>query len=402
MVTFQVQRMKKDTIIVRGHMQNWITSRYTRSLNTPIFETATFVIEPPIKANEIISRGGNTFDKNNDYIYTRGGNPTQRALEKNIGLLEGANDSITYSSGMAAIVNLTLTFLKHGDHVICGNILFGDTRYLFETICGRMGVNCTFIDTSKTENIKQAIKKETKLIFFESPNNPFLTVSDIRKISKITKKHKILLAVDSTLGNPYNQNPLALGADIVIHSLTKYIGGHSDALGGAIVAKKSLLSQLRRTIFVTGSILDPFAAWNILKGIKTLPVRTEKQCANALFIARYLENHLKIKKVYYPGIKSHPTYSTAKKQMKKFGSVISFELKGTNVKQVNRFLKSLKLFSFAVSFGGTDSLVEYAGYMSHHPVTSKSNLDINLIRLSIGLEDRDDLLQDIKKALDEI
>ena len=392
-------KVKRDTRFVRGYPQRWSTSTYTRSLNTPIFETATFVISPPAKANEIIGRGGGTFLEGDDYVYTRGGNPTQRALERNIGILEGAKDSIVYSSGMAAIVNMVLTFLQCGDHVICGNILFGDTHYLFETVCNRFGIKCTFIDTSNTDIIEREIRKETKIVFFESPNNPLLVVSDIRKISSITKKHGVLLAVDSTLGNPYNQNPIELGADIVIHSLTKYISGHSDAVGGAIIAKDELLCQLRRTLFISGSILDPFAAWNILKGIKTLPIRTEKQSKTALYIAKALEKNPKVKVVYYPGLKSHPTHHIAKKQMRRFGSVISFQLKDISIRKIDRLLKNLRLFSFAVSFGGTDSLIEYTGYMSHHKITSPTNSNLKLIRLSIGLEDEADLLHDLEQAL---
>lgn len=393
---------KKKTLFARGFKKKWPVSDHTYAFNTPIFETSNFIISSPAKANEIIARGGNTYFEGDDYIYSRGGNPTQRVLEKSISMLEGTPDAITYSSGMAAITNLFLTVLESGDHVVCGDPVFGDTQYLFDKIGKKFGIECTFIDTSNIKELKENIQENTKLIFFETPSNPNLSVTDIRLVSKLAKKNEIMVAVDNTMATPYLQNPFLLGADVVVHSLTKFLGGHSDSLGGAICTDKNLLSKLRQTLFVTGSILDPFAAWNLSKGVKTLPIRIEQQSKSALRIAKELRKNPKIRKVYYPGLKSHSTHQTAKKQMNGFGSIISFELQKNDPKKVGIFVKNLNLFSFGVSFGGVESLVEYVPYLTHHKVTYKTESPMNLVRLSVGIEDEKDLLHDLEVSLEKI
>lgn len=339
------------------------------------------------------------------YEYSRSGNPTRFALEKNLAALENGKHAFAYSSGLAAITNILL-LLKPGDHIISIDDVYGGTRRLFTKVFEQFGLGFTFVDFCKSEEIKNYIKSNTKMIWLESPTNPLLKLVDIQSVSKIAKEKNIISVVDNTFATPVFQKPLDLGADLVIHSMTKYIGGHSDAVGGAIVINnQEIAERIRFLQNAVGAILSPFDSYQMLKGIKTLSLRMQKHEENTKKIIDFLINHPKIKKIYYPGLVSHPNYKIAKKQMTGFGAMVSFELQGTLETAIN-FLESLKIISIAESLGAVESLIEHPASMTHASVPKiereKIGLSDTLIRLSVGIEDVGDLIKDLSNALDLI
>ncbi len=337
------------------------------------------------------------------YDYSRSGNPTRNGLEKRLAVLEDAKFGLAFSSGLGAETIIILSLLKSGDHIVAFDDLYGGTKRLFNKIFVKnfkIGVNYT--DATNPEKVRKAIRDNTKLIWLESPTNPLMKLCDIKAISEIAKKRKILVVVDNTFMSPYFQKPLKLGADIVIHSTTKYLNGHSDSIGGAImVSDEELYSKLKFSQNAAGVILSPFDSYLVLRGIKTLAVRMERHEKNALLLAGYLEKHPKVKKVMYPGLKSHSQYDLAKRQMSGFGGMLSFEIKG-GLKETKKFLENLKIFALAESLGGVESLIEHPALMTHASISKESREKIgisdSLIRVSVGIENSDDLIQDLENA----
>uniref|UniRef100_A0A7V3RG35 PLP-dependent transferase n=1 Tax=candidate division WOR-3 bacterium TaxID=2052148 RepID=A0A7V3RG35_UNCW3 len=341
------------------------------------------------------------------YEYSRTANPTRDALEKRLASLEEAQFGLAFSSGMAAETVLALTLLKSGDHIIAFDDLYGGTRRLFNKIfCDNFRIEIDYVDARNTENIRKAIKDNTKLIWLETPTNPLMKLCDIRTISEIAYMHNIIIVVDNTFATPCFQKPLALGADIVVHSTTKYLNGHSDSVGGAIMLNnQNIYEKLKFNQNATGAILSPFDSFLVLRGIKTLSLRMEKHEKNAIAIAEYLVSHSKVKQVFYPGLKTHPQHNLAKRQMSGFGGMLSFEIKGDAIK-ARKFVEGLKIFALAESLGGVESLVEIPALMTHSSVSEQERREIGitdtLIRMSVGIENRDDLIEDIDQALKQI
>lgn len=358
---------------------------------TPIYQTSTFTQE---KIG--VTKG---------YDYSRSDNPTREVLEKAIAALENGAYGLAFASGLAAETAI-LSLLKPGDNIVAADDLYGGTYRLFTKVIANQGITTTFADGTNPASIESYITKNTKLIWIETPTNPLLKLSDIKAISKIAKDRGILLVVDNTFATPYFQKPLDLGADIVVHSVTKYINGHSDVVGGAVVTNnEELFQQIKFYQNAAGAILGPFDSWLTLRGLKTLTVRMERHESNAKKIAEFLVSNPNVINVNYPGLETHPQHNLAKKQMTGFGGMISFEIQG-GIPEVNKFVESLKIFSLAESLGGVESLVSHPAQMTHAsiPAYQRKNIGINdnLIRLSVGIEDVEDLIADLKYALDSV
>lgn len=366
----------------------------------PIYQVSTFRFRD-------VEQGAAIFaGEEKGYIYTRLGNPTIKALEDCVAVLEGGLFGLACASGMAAINTVFSTLLKSGDHLICSKVVYGATVGLVKDVLNRFGVETSMIDTSSLTECKNSIRKNTRLIFLETPGNPTLVISDIAAIAEMAHRNNIIVVVDNTFCTPVNQRPLALGADIVIHSMTKYLNGHADVVAGMIVVKtQEIFEKLRTVLNNTGGIIDPLAAFLVHRGIKTLALRMERHCSNALKIASFLESHPKVKWVSYPGLKSHPGFSVAQKQMKTGGGMISFGLKG-GIEAGKALMNNLKLCCLAVSLGGVETLIEHPASMTHSHVDPKdresASITDDLVRLSVGIENVDDILNDLKQALDKI
>ena len=359
------------------------------SVITPIYPTSTFRFE--------------ALGKHQGYDYTRSGNPTRAALEENIAALEGGLGARATATGMAAITAV-MFLLEPGDHVITGNDIYGGTYRLFKDVFAKRGLSFSFINMMDPVEIKRAIQPSTKMIWIETPSNPLLHIVDLKTVIVLAKKNGLLSVCDNTFLSPYFQRPFEFGADIVVHSTTKYLNGHSDVVGGAIVYNdKDLGEKIKFFVNALGVSEAPFDAWLVLRGIKTLPYRMEAHQQNALKIAKFLENHPRVKKVYYTGLKSHPQYPLIKKQMKGFGGMLAFEL---NTKKVplKSFFRKVKLFQLAESLGGVESLIEHPWTMSHASMGEEglkaSGITKETIRISTGIESADDLISELKKALE--
>lgn len=353
----------------------------------PIYQTSTFT------QDEIGVHKG--------YEYSRSGNPTRTALEVCLASLENGKHGLAFASGLAATSGV-LSILKPNDHIVAMDDLYGGTYRLFEKVYAPLGITATYVDGTIIEEFEKAITPETKLIWVETPTNPLLKIADIKAIAKIAKRHNVLLVVDNTFATPYLQQPLDLGADIVIHSTTKYIGGHSDVVGGAVILNDdSLLEKISFYQNAAGAIPGPFDSWLTLRGLKTLSVRMKQHEKNAQLIARALKSYPQVKKVIYPGLPEHPQHELAKRQMNGFGGMISFEIDG-GYEEVNQFVKNLKIISLAESLGGIESLISYPPKMTHASIPQeereKRGITEGLIRLSVGIEDLEDLINDIDDA----
>ncbi len=340
------------------------------------------------------------------YEYSRSGNPTRDALEKRLAALENAKYGLAFSSGLGAETTLLLSLLKKGDHIIGFDDLYGGTKRLFQRTMAGFGLEFTFVDASHTANVEDAIRENTRLIWLESPTNPLMKLCDIREISKIAKRHGILTVVDNTFMSPFFQNPLDLGADIVLHSTTKYISGHSDVVGGAIMlSDEDIYRKIKFNQNAIGTVPSPFDCYLTLRGIKTLALRMERHDQNGRRVAEYLESHPKVKKVNYPGLKSFPQHELAKRQMTGFGGMLSFEL-DADLAQTKRVLERFRIYALAESLGGVESLVEHPALMTHASIPredrEKIGITDSLVRLSTGIEDIDDLIGDLDYALGAI
>lgn len=340
------------------------------------------------------------------FQYSRSQNPTRLALEQRYASLEKTNYGLGFASGLAAEATLMLALLKPGDHVIGFDDLYGGTKRLFHLWETNYGIQVTLVDVTDPFSVEKAIQPETRLVWLESPTNPLLKICDIAAISEIAHSHNLLVVVDNTFLSPYFQNPSELGADIVVHSITKYIAGHSDVIGGAIMLNdKTLYERLKFCQNAIGAVPSPFDCYLVLRGLKTLSLRMEKHQSNALAVAAYLEGHPKVSKVYYPGLKSHPQYEIGTRQARGFGGMVSFEISGGEAEAV-RFLESLALFTLAESLGGVESLIEHPALMTHASITARERAEAgikdSLIRVSIGVEDKADLIADLEQAFSKI
>jgi cystathionine gamma-synthase len=358
------------------------------SVITPIYPTSTFFFDE--------------IGKNKGYDYTRSGNPTRAALEANIAALEGGVNCSTTSTGMSAIT-AAMFFLKPGDHIVTGDDIYGGTYRLFNAVLKPMGFKFSFINMRDLKKVKSEITKNTKMVWIETPSNPLLNIIDLEGVISLAKKAKALSVVDNTFLSPYFQRPFEFGADMIVHSTTKYLNGHSDVVGGAIIyANKQLQERGRYLVNALGVSQSPYDSWLVLRGAKTLAPRMEVHQANAIKIAHFLEGHKNVKKVYYPGLKSHPQQDLIKKQMKGFGAMLSFELKTSKV-SLNKFFKKLKYFALAESLGGVESLTESPWYMSHASMGPEglkaSGITPETVRVSVGIEGADDLIADLNQAL---
>jgi len=365
----------------------------------PIYQTSTFVFKNA-------EQGAARFSgKEGGYIYTRLGNPTNTAVHKKLASIEGGEDAQTFASGMGAISAAVMAAAVNGDHIIAGDVLYGCTFNLFSGILQKLGIEVSFVDTSSANEIEKAIKENTKVIFLETPANPTMKLSDIKAIAALCKEKKLLLIVDNTFATPYFQNPLKLGADVVVHSATKYLGGHGDVIAGAVVGKKDFIEKARHIMVDVGAVLDPFGAWLVLRGIKTLGIRMRKHEENAKKIAEFLEKHPKIDHVFYPGLPSFSQHDLAKKQMRGFGAMLSFELKG-GTEAGKKLMNSVKLCTIAVSLGTVDTLIQHPASMTHAVVPKEDKLKCGitdgLVRISVGIENVEDIIADLDQALSSV
>ena len=361
----------------------------TGAIMTPIFQTSTYVQEAP--------------GKNKGFEYARSQNPTRKALEEALAIIENGKFGLAFSSGVAA-TDAVIKLLEPGDEVIAASDMYGGTYRLFTKIFEKFGIKFIYTDTTNIDNIKNVVSKKTKLIWLETPTNPLMNITDISAASVIAKEARAWLCVDNTFASPYLQNPLDLGADIVMHSSTKYLGGHSDVIQGALVMNDASLRE--KLYFIQkscGAVPGPMDCFLMLRGIKTLHVRMKQHCENGKIIAEWLRKHPKVNKVYWPGFPDHPGYATAKKQMTDFGGMISFELKNDSPEETKRVLSSTKLFALAESLGGVESLINHPASMTHASIPTeeriKNGLKDSLIRLSVGIEDAEDLIEDLESAI---
>ena len=363
---------------------------------TPIYQASTFQFKDA-------KHGGDCFAGRADgYIYTRIGNPTIDALENKLAELENGFRGIALASGMAAVSTVYMALLGQGKHIVSTNAVYGPSRAILERDFSRFGVEYSFIDTTDLDAIEKAIRPNTALLYIETPTNPTIEITDIAKAAKIAHKHNILVCVDNTFCSPYTQRPLDLGADIVLHSVTKFINGHADIVGGAIVAKDpEVYKKLRQTMVYLGGNMDPHQAYLTSRGVKTLALRMDKSQESAMKIAQYLENHPKIAWVKYPGLKSHPQYELAKKQMSGFGTMMSFEVKG-GLKAGETLMNNVHLCMLAVSLGGVETLIQHPASMTHAGLSpqarEEAGITDGLVRFSVGIEEAEDIIADLEGA----
>jgi len=360
----------------------------TGAVSVPIYPTSTYVQQE--------------LGKNKGYEYARVSNPTRTRLEENLAALEGGIAARVFASGMAAI-NAICTLYKSGDHVVCGNDLYGGVPRLFNQVLANFGMEFTYVDTSEPRNVERAIRKNTRMVYIETPTNPLMALSDIEAIGQICRRKKVELVVDNTFMSPYFQQPVALGAGMVVHSTTKFLNGHSDGLGGVVVCTTQ--QQADKLAFVqkaAGAILSPFECWLVLRGVKTLAVRMEQHDRNGRFIAEFLARHKKVRKVFYPGLPEHPQHELAQRQMTGFGSMITFET--GSLSNAKRMLKKVRVCSLAESLGGVETLISHPATMTHAALGEKGRREIGitdgLVRISVGIENVEDIMDDLEDALE--
>jgi len=359
----------------------------TGAIGVPIYPTSTYLQEE--------------LGKHKGYEYSRVSNPTRTRLEENLASLEGGVGARVFASGMAAI-NALCAMYKSGDHVVCGNDLYGGVPRLFNQVLVNYGLEFTYVNTADVREVERAIRKNTRMVYIETPTNPLMTLTDIRAVADICRRKRVELVVDNTFMSPYFQKPLALGADMVVHSTTKFLNGHSDGLGGVIVCtRREQAEQFGFIQKAAGAIMSPFECWLVLRGVKTLAVRMEKHDHNGRIVADFLAGHKKVKKVFYPGLPSHPQHALAKRQMTGFGSMITFET--GSLSNAKKLLKNLRVCSLGESLGGVETLISHPATMTHAALGEKGRKAIGItdgmVRISVGIEDVDDIVSDLDEAL---
>src|SRR2546428_8970984 len=371
----------------------------TGSVTTPIYQSSTFGFT---RAEEVAKavRG-----ESSSFVYTRWDNPTVRRLEMKLADLEGAEDCAFFSSGMAAISTSILSFVREGSHVLAVRDLYGESYKLIHEFLPGLGVETAMVETTDAGEMRGNLKKNTKVVYIESPTNPTLKLVDIAKTAKLAHGVGALLLIDSTFASPINQKPLSLGADLVLHSATKYLNGHADVIAGAAAARRDLVEKIKLVRRILGGTLDPHAAWLTLRGIKTMAVRVDAQNRNAQTLAEYLSRHKKVAKVHYPGLKAHPQHALARRQMRGFGGMLSFEVRGS-MKDAMKFTESVKVATLAASLGGGETLVAQPATLPHHQVSAggrvKGGIIETIVSVSVRIEDADDLIIVIEQALGRI
>ncbi len=370
------------------------------ALSTPIFLTSAY------EFNSVEDGAKKCESYNYGYCYTRLGNPTLTVLEEKVAALEGAEAGLSFGSGVGAIAAYLISQLKAGDHAVVSDTTYSASHYLFETTLRKFGVECDFVDATDSEKVEKAIRPNTRMIYFETPANPTVKLVDIKEMVRIAKKYNLATAVDSTFGTPYLQRPIEMGVDVVIHSATKYLCGHGDAMGGIIVGSKKLMDELRDdTMKNMGGTLGPMEAFLIIRGIKTLEVRMKKHCENAMEVAKFLESHPKVERVFYPGLPSHPQHELAKTQMDDFGGMVTFEVKG-GIEAGRKLMESVKMCVLAVNLGDVVTLLQHPASMTHWYVPKeerlKGGITDGLVRMSVGIESVEDIIYDLGQALEQI
>lgn len=386
-----------DTLAIHGSYES---SKHSGSLTPPLYQTSTFTFETA-------EQGENRFAGSEEgFIYSRLGNPTVKVLEERIALLEGGEAGLAFGSGMAAVSAVLLGLTKTGDHILCSKGLYGCTFGLLEMMAEKYHILHDFSEMRTEDDILQSIKPTTKVIYVETPINPTMKLIDLEMVVKVAKRRKILVVVDNTFSSPYLQQPLTIGCDVVIHSATKYIGGHGDVIAGLVVGNSEFIQELAVTTRKDiGGIISPFDAWLLIRGLKTLAVRMDHHCQNAKEIAPLLKAHQNVSEVFYPGDSDNPDYAIAQKQMSQPGGLISFTIKGTK-KDAQKLMNELKLIKIAVSLGDTETLIQHPATMTHAVVPEEARLEMgitdNLIRLSVGLESRKDIWRDLEQALNKL
>jgi cystathionine gamma-synthase len=365
-------------------------------LTTPIYQTSTF---------EVTDNEEQLRTTGSDSYYTRYGNPTNTVAEKTIASLEGVDAALTFSSGMGAVTTTIMALLKSGDHVVAQRDIYGGVMKFLSLWLPKMGIETTFVDTTDYEQHARAIRANTKLLYVESPTNPLLRVVDFKKTAALAKQNGLISMIDATFGTPVNQHPAEYGIDLVMHSGTKYLAGHTDLICGAVAGRKELIDKVRDTRTTLGNCMDPHASWMLVRGMKTISVRVARQNENAQRVAEFLSEHAKVRRVHYPFLKSHPQYALAREQMSGGGGMVSFEVEGTG-EDARRVTEAMRLFSLAPSLGGVESLVSIPVLTSHLMVSAeerrKTGITEQLIRLSVGIENVDDLIADLEHALEAI
>lgn len=391
-----MKRKQESSIFTQSVHAGEDRIKYANAITMPIVETSTFVFS----SSDEIKRY--TSQKLSRYEYGRYGNPTQKAAESKLAALEGAQDCLLFDCGMSAVTSTLFALLSQGDHILLTDDAYGQTLNFCKKHLPRLGVKSTVVKMGDYQALQDAIQPNTKVIFTESPTNPYLNVIDMARMQRIRKKFNGLMVIDSTFATPFNQRPLEWDMDVVIHSTTKYLAGHNDVLGGAVLGSRELVNRVREYQRVTGGIMDPLSCYLLIRGVKTFALRVQHQNQSTLKIAKFLEGHSKIDKVFYPGLPSHPHHGFAKKQMKGFGGVVSFNVKGT-LTQVNRFLDSLKSIYIGPTLGGVETLITHPATVTYYRYTREERYALGitdqLCRLAVGIEHPDDLIADLDQAL---
>ncbi|MCP4643148.1 MAG: PLP-dependent transferase [bacterium] len=370
--------------------------RYADSITTPIVQTSTFAFKDS-KEIEAYTKGGKA-----RFEYGRYGNPTELVAERRLAALGNAEDCVVFGSGMSAIITTILALVRSGDHIVITDDAYKKTLEFCSAYLQRFGVDCTIVPFGDYEALERAITEKTRFIFSESPTNPYLNIFDLERLYTIAKKHKVLTLIDATFSTPLNQRPLDFGVDLVLHSATKYLAGHNDILAGAVLGRTELVDEIRALHKATGGVIDPHCCYLLLRGMKTFSLRVQKHNETAMTVAQALEAHPAVKRVYYPGLESHPHYDIAKAQMSGFGGVVSFDMKG-GMREAKQFLDHLKLCYIAPSLGGVETLITHPASVSYYDCTRKERYALGitdtLIRLAVGVEDVEDILGDLDQAL---
>jgi cystathionine gamma-synthase len=387
---------KKQSISTRSVHAGELRRRYADSITTPIIQTSTFTFKDSKHIEDYTKKGKEHFE------YGRYGNPTVQIAERRLADLENAEDCVVFTSGMSAITTTILTLVQSGDHIVITDDSYKKTLEFCRSYLKQFGVGCTIVPFGDYNILDKAIQKNTRFIFSESPTNPYLNIFDLVKIKKVADKHNVLTLIDSTFATPLNQRPIEFGMDLVLQSCTKYLAGHNDILAGAVLGKAELVDKIRNLHKSMGGLIDPHCCYLLLRGLKTFPLRVKKQNETALHVAEFLEGHPRIKRVYYPFLKSHPHYDVAKEQMTGGGGVVTFDIKG-NINDAKRLLDNLKLCYIGPSLGGVETLITHPALVSYYDYSRKERYKLGitdtLFRLAVGIEDAEDIIHDLERGL---